>query len=231
MTKTPPTNLDPQKYCAELLRINPLYDPVGVLAFRREKLGIKPAVPPETWQWSMPSTEERRKVEQQLDRIRQEFWTLALDQLKAVLEKLDVRRLPEFQPAVSRLRIVAGCRSEFPKLAAEQGMNRDLFAAFKTAVVLPPAEAGPIKQRFLRSLHDADRHRSAVSTAKMIKSKHPLIYDLERDWLDAIITRKRPQANAPESIVETPDFDFSGMMPGLGVMLLILLRLLLLLAR
>lgn len=238
MTKpTPPASSNPQatpaqKYCRRLLHMNPLYDAAAVLEARRKAFGLKPATALDAWTWSRPSAAERQAVEQQLERLRRDFWTLPQDSLKAQLGQLNVRRLPELQPVVARLRMVAACRGEFPRLVAEQGIDRNLFAAFKTSAVLPPAEGGPVKEQFLRSLHDPDRHRQAVATAKRIRDGHPLLYQLEKDWFDTLIARKKPKRNAPEIAMELPEFSFGAFAsPGIGFLLLMLLKVLLLALR
>ncbi len=114
---------------------------------------------------------------QQIQAIQSNFWKLPLDSLQQQLANIDVRRLPELAPVVERLRTTAACRAQFPPLSQESWMDPKLFNAFKTAVVLPPAEAGHIREFFLSRIGDKHQLKGLKKAAQMLEAKYPVLYD------------------------------------------------------
>ena len=121
------------------------------------------------------------------------FGTMPLDQLQRSLLEIDVKQMPELTPVVKRLRTAAACRGEFPKLAATKGMDMPLFNAFRKIVVLPPAEAGYIREQFIQSLADRARVRDVRRAIRIIGSQYSILYGLERDWFSTLEGLKKPR--------------------------------------
>jgi hypothetical protein len=101
--------------------------------------------------------------------------------------------MPEFVPIVKRLHTAASCRGAFPQLAQDPAMDMPLFHAFKTAVVLPPADAGYEKERFLHSIRDAARLRRVRKAVALVRDEYEPLYDLEKDWFETLLKLKKPR--------------------------------------
>ncbi|MCC6511230.1 MAG: hypothetical protein IT423_19165 [Pirellulaceae bacterium] len=132
----------------------------------------------------------RQVAKQQIAEIQTSFWKLPLDALKRSLEMIDVRRLPELAPVVGRLRTAAACRAEFPKLSQESWMDLKLFEAFKTAVVLPPADAGYVRESFLARIGDKQHLKKIKHAVRKLQAEHPILYALEHDWFQTLANHK-----------------------------------------
>ncbi|MDX1925053.1 MAG: hypothetical protein SFV81_00965 [Pirellulaceae bacterium] len=128
----------------------------------------------------------RQAAKGQIAILQREFWKLPLPDLKRQLESLDIRKLPELAPVVNRLRTAAACRGEFPRLMQESWMDSKLFEAFKTAVVLPPVDAGMVRERFLSRVTDKNHLKKLQTAVKKIESEFPVLYALEADWFQTL---------------------------------------------
>ena len=83
MSKTKRTLTDPdlRRYLARALRMNPLYDTAGVLALRRRVFTLAPAVAEVSLPDAGKQTALRAAAEEELNRLRREFWSLPLQPL------------------------------------------------------------------------------------------------------------------------------------------------------
>ncbi len=197
MTSQPTTASDDvrrpvQAYLSRVLRLNPLQDPQAVLAERRRALGLKAV------NTSLPgssltprSHEKRRQVGDYVTRLQNDFWTMPLDQLRHSINAIDVREMPELRPTMARLRTAASCRGEFPRLTTVPNADLPLIHAFKSVVVRPAGDAGPIRERFLRSIRDRDRLKKVQRMVKFIKQEYPMLFQLEKNWFETILTMNR----------------------------------------
>jgi hypothetical protein len=223
------TDPEARHYFGQILQLNPLYDPAGVLALRRKTLGLPAAVREEAFQGAATS-QQRATVMAALDRIRREFWTLSLSQLQTTLEAINVERLPELRPLVARLRTVAACRGEFPRLASSVTGALPLFHAFKSAVVLPPAEAARHKEEFIRKVRDRQQVKLVRRTVRSIEREHPMLYELEKDWFETLSKLKvrRSKASKAEGVPSrTGDVEWSYFSPALAFAVIVMIRILL----
>lgn len=170
----------------------------------------------------------RQAAKNQIAAIQREFWKLPLADLKRQLESLDVRKLPELAPVVNRLRTAAACRGEFPRLSQESWMDGKLFEAFKTAVVLPPVEAGAVRERYLNRIADKVHLKKVQSAVKKIETDFPVLYALERDWFQTLKGFKiRKPESEYESADDSIDFDWSGMGWPAWLVIFVVIRILL----
>jgi hypothetical protein len=229
MTKTKQTWTEPEarQYFSRMLQMNPLSDPAGVLALRRTALGLPAAVREEQGGSLMASAEQRAAALAELDRLRREFWTLPLEQLQRALEAINVKRLPDLRPLVTRLRTVAACRGEFPRLAASAGNCLPLFHAFKTAVVLPPGEAGPHKDQFIRTVRDRQQIKAVRQLVERIRSDYPVLFQLEKDWFETLLKLKPRQVKTESMTFSTGESEWGSFGPVAVFAAIILLRILL----
>ena len=170
-----------------------------MLALRRKALGLKPAVKQTVVEDSNKLATLRKQVKTAIEKVQNEFWSLPIDQLKRKLEAIPVNKLPELRPIVSRLRTAASCRAQFPLLAQDGDMDMNLFRAFKSSVVLPPAEAGYHRERFLQSITDKKQLKSVKRSVASIRSNHPVLYEMEKDWFETIQNLKKPKVRSVSS--------------------------------
>lgn len=184
-----------RSYLRRVLRLNPLVAPQAVLDTRREALGLKPVRGARPQVVANPRTQaQRQKVIAYVAKMQDDFWTLPLEQLRKSIDAIDVREFPELRPTVARMRMVAACRSEIPKLTTLPNADIGLVHAFKSAVVQPAKDAGPIRERFLQSVRDVGRWKKIRNMVKAIRKQYPAIYQLERDWFETILKLKKPVA-------------------------------------
>ena len=188
-----------QHYLKAMFGLNPMWQAPQVLALRRRALGIQPAVKQTTSKSTVELARIRENVKQRVRKIQNEFWSLPLDRLQSQIKAVHNQRVPEFVPTINRLKQTAACRGEFPTIAQAKVMDMGLFRAFKTAVVLPPAEAGYERERFLQSIRDGKRLKKVKKATKFIRTNYPMLYALEKDWFETILAMKKPASTTSTS--------------------------------
>lgn len=198
MTKPAPTKAEQQaarrkQYLMQFFAMHPMWQAQQMLELRNRALGLESAVQKKNASSSRSFAEMaqlRDRVREQIASVQQEFWSMPLDQLKRRLQGIPIKELPEFRPAVVRLRTTAAARGHFPSLAQSKSMDMKLFRAFKTAVVLPPAEAGFQREKFIQSIKDKKRLKKVRRAVEFIREENELLYNLEKDWFETILTMK-----------------------------------------
>lgn len=213
------------RYLTRVLQINPLENPQQVLDLRRRALGLTRVAGDrgQPRQAVDPQLEEKRQAMRgQVQRLQSDFWTMPLDRLRANLDALDARLAPELRPTIARLRTVATCRSEFPRLATVKNADLALVRAFKLAVVKPAAEAGPMRERFLNTIKDRKRLQHAQRMTRVIRDQYPILFQLEKDWFETILKMKRPRAVDPVSDWDGDGGGFSFNLSWTAIILVIL---------
>lgn len=198
-----------KRYVQLALTVNPIWQAPQLLHLRHQLLGTKPVYQESTTE-SSDQVRQRHLLKQRLVAIQHEFWKLPLDQLQTQLKQIDVTRFPELGPLAERLTLAATCRADFPKLAQLPKMDMPLLNAFRAAVVLPPKEAGQVRENFLRTLDSSERLQSAKRGADLISKNYPHLFALEKDWFRTIAQQKQPYSSLPiEYRSQSSGFDFS----------------------
>lgn len=198
-----------QRYLDLVFRMNPVWQAVEVLDFRRKALGLK-RHDLDKGPSQADLGAQRNLVRRQIAHLQGEFWKLPLERLQHSLNAIDVQRVPEFGPVVSRLKTAADCRGEFPKLSQMPGMDLPLFNAFRSAAVLPPVEAGRVRDRFLRSIDDRKRMKAVQKAAKLIQTEYPALYALEQDWFATLTKMKRVTSSVSGLSTSSTSYESSG---------------------
>ena len=222
-----------QAYLQRTLSMNPIWEADHILSLRRKAFRIPMAVAERKVATNSSDDQSRREaMRRAVDKIQHEFWTLPLEELQRRIGAIDVKDAPDLSGVLQRLRTTAICRAEFPKLASSPGMHLPLFHAFKTAVVLPPNEAGYVREQFLRSIDDRKELKRIKKSIAVIQRDYSVLFALEKDWFKMIRDLKKPPR---ERVVTEPSFsswfDFEGFELGwpavfvLGFFIRILLRL------
>ncbi|MEM6692201.1 MAG: hypothetical protein AAF664_22420 [Planctomycetota bacterium] len=192
-TKTSSKADGTRRYLKAVLEKNPIWQSDEILELRRKALRLKPAVRLKKASDSQSKDyQQRDAMRRAVELIQREFWSMPLNELQRRLEAIDTRRAPDQAPVIKRLRTTASCRGEFPKMAKMPSMHLGLFRAFKTAVVLPPADAGYVREQFLRSINDRKEFKQIKRSIASLEKQYPMLYALERDWFQNIRSRKKP---------------------------------------
>ncbi|GAB5403229.1 MAG: hypothetical protein Aurels2KO_14600 [Aureliella sp.] len=133
----------------------------------------------------------RSAANQTIENVQKQFWKLPVDELNDQLSSVRIDLLPELEPVVSRLQSMARHRSAFPPLSQESWMPTELFQALKKSAVLPPTEAGFVRERFLRKIENKNQLRQIQQAAVKLESAYPALYELQRDWFETLRKQKR----------------------------------------
>jgi len=200
------SSIDYRPYLQANLTANPVYD-AGLIIARREKLLGRSSDEP-----AAPSNRQREArqaaLTARLDTIRSQFWSAPLSQLKEQLNRLPVSEFPDLDIAIARLKQVALCRPDFPRLAQHRRANKVLFNALKAVVVLPPSQAGATRERANRSLAKVQPQKLRRMIT-MMKKEFPHLYQLEADWLKQV-GRLKKYAASTESALTGPILAIGG---------------------
>ncbi|MCG8649992.1 MAG: hypothetical protein MI861_09165, partial [Pirellulales bacterium] len=183
----------PQRYLRKAFAFNPMWQSKEFLELRRGKLGLKSVANDLSADEITRRQGRRHAVKQHVKQIQNHFWTMPLDQLQQMLQAIDIEEMPELAPLVKRLRTTATCRADFPRMGAARGMDLSLFNAFRKVVVLPPAEAGYIREQFIQSLHHPSRLRDVRRAIRVIESDYSILFGLERDWFLTLSQLRKSQ--------------------------------------
>jgi hypothetical protein len=218
--------MSPSEYVSSVLQLNPVEQAAAILRRRNCFLGMVPAEP------AQPDESRaqmwRDNLQNQINAVRQDFWTAPLEQLQQTLASLDAHKFPDLEVTVRRLRQLASVRDEFPRLAAHKHANQLLFDAFTHVVVLSPREAGIAKERTLQALIAEHQISRAKKMVKMLKSKFPHLYQLEPNWFHQV-SRLRKKAGGIQVSNKVEGLTIPGW--AIWVMFLIIVKVLAVLAR
>ncbi len=193
MTTTPDAY---RKYLTRAFELNPCWRAGELIDLRARALKLRRLDQMESKHDPEALSKLRSGAKQQIARLQAEFWKLPMNELKHQLESLDVRSLPDLAAVVKRLKIVAACRGEFPKLSQESWMDRELFQAFKNAIVMPPAEAGYARERFLARIKDKRQLSRVKAAVRRLQTEFPVLFALESDWFATVAKYKLHRASA-----------------------------------
>jgi hypothetical protein len=194
----PPLSPQARQYLEQVLAFNPGQHSAELLALRRSflrlpRLADRLAFRASTEVGPVESRLKREKALAQLRKIQADFWQLSHEALISQLDGMQRFQTPEFRAVTTRLRIVASCRQEFGQLLARKDTDRHLVSAFRSAVTLSPDQATGARERFLYSLDSPERLKRVKATVRLIQTKYPLLYDLEKDWFRTITSYKLKQ--------------------------------------
>lgn len=177
------------QYLQKQLHANPVHEAERIIERRAVSLGLKQAAT--NADRKQPDAAQREAALQLIQRIREQFWSMPLETLRQQLSAVDLRNFPELKAAGDRLLHVATYRPLFAQLAQHKHFNPKFFGVVKQLVVLPPREAGALKDDVLRSLASHDALTDAKRMAKTMKAEFQQIYELDTEWFDSIIKLKK----------------------------------------
>ena len=195
--------LSPQRaidHMARLLQMNPIHEGGEIICARNELLALaankngamktdtKRAVPAED------QRADRRKLLDQLESVRGQFWTVPIEELNNQLDALHSGGFVDLEAAVARLRIVAENRPRFPALAGKPGFDNIFFASFKEVLARSARDTVVLREQILGTLRVRSRRNAVRRMVQLLKTEMPGIYELESDWLDTLQRQKSPPA-------------------------------------
>jgi hypothetical protein len=202
VTKTPNTPVT--TYLRLVADLNPIWRSSELVDLRAQQFNIPRMDRSKSFVDSTGDLQQLRDAYKEfLGRIQAQFWQMPQPMLLQQLASINTARLPELVPVLDRLKTVANCRSEFPKLAQEPWMVGPLFHTFKTAVVLPQAEAGIVRERFTGSIPSRKELGAIRNAVAKIEQSYPVLFALERNFFQTLLKLElnphRPLAQQYES--------------------------------
>ena len=181
-------NLEKRKYLFKVLQLNPATQADQIVASRQKMLGFADVVKHNPN--SQATAELRQRLTKRIETIRSEFWIQSAAELRVKLEKLPVANFRDLKANVDRLKLILVSRDQVNSLPQEKPFSMNLLNTFKRLVMSNPREAGKIKERYLRELSRNPNPQKVKRMAKMLRQRHPQIYDFESAWFDEIIRLK-----------------------------------------
>lgn len=170
------------KYAWRALQLNPAMQGEQIVKQRLIALGLV-----EESTLSRGSTEQRVQIRQQLDELRDKFWVTHPEYLVEQLDGLNVAPYPELKVSVARMRKLCEVKPLVEKLSMRKKKDINFINTFKRIFLLPPREAGKVKERYLRNLATNQAIDMVQSTVRTIQEKYPQLYEVESDWFGQIL--------------------------------------------
>ena len=212
------TTGDTVSYLQSMLELNPIISSSEIMNRRAYHLGIRKPVKPVS---ESELQQRRNRAEDQINRLRKDFWTTNPGKLQNELKAINVKDFPDLQPAVDRIKLVSSFRSEFDSLGTHPAKVDNLFLAMKRLVIVSPSKAGSIKESYLRRVADGANLKEIQKMVSVVKKEFPNLYRLESDFLDSI-SRVKGRYVAPDSGGGPAiDFEIPGWLIGICVFLAI----------
>lgn len=181
----PRTDAERSEYLRKVLQLNPLQRAEEILALRNRFRGIcSPAA--ERAAAERDPRELRQQAQDGLQQVREHFWKEKLSTLQQTLDALPLKDFPDLRKAGQRLKVMAQHRQDFPALAEEPGFDPNLFGRLKQILVLPPRDAGPLKEAVQESFAEPRARKQALKMLALLERELPPVYKLEADWFDLL---------------------------------------------
>ena len=173
-------------YVREMLDLNPVSQSAQIIRRRRE-LWRPDEVPRDSVGQSDPRAEAklRQRAMQCLEALQEKFYELPEDKVEQYIGFLEQERLPEFAVRAARFREVAKHRNLLIRINNET-QDRKFSYSLLHGLVKPAAEAGTLHEQYIESIRNEGRIGHAVRMIDELLTSYPSVYELERDWFDAI---------------------------------------------
>ena len=141
----------------------------------------------------------------QLKYLRRRFWEMSAEQRLREIQSLETSSFADVRAQGKRLKIVASHLDQLRSLERERYMNAKFFAEFRRVLICGPAEANRIREAQLRYMSPVNNHgymnatKAIQSSANLIKSRAPEVFQLERAWMNELIVFKPKKELVDES--------------------------------
>ena len=171
-------------YLIRVLQMNPHVEAESILAIRAKMFGLvdssrKPKADERL-------DERRLMLRNQIDELRSQFWTLQVQTLRSRLDALSVQNFPDLRAAVDRLKLISLYRDQFNQLGKHRDRNINLLNTFKRIIMMPPRDAGRIKEKYLRKIAHSSSLGDMKKMVRTMKKQFPDLYNVESDWFKEI---------------------------------------------
>ncbi len=182
-------------YARRLLQMNPLEQPRDILALRRDFLKPESELG-NSINESVSFDDRKEQTIKNIDALRKGLWTLDSQTLRKQIEAIDISELPDLAVSLSRLKAIADHRESFQKLQDHAACFPQFYEQFCSLVSASPQRIVKLRAEYLDASRKGSidpRYRSPreyYRIAKVIRREMPELYELEKPWLEQIITRR-----------------------------------------
>lgn len=214
----------------QILSLNPTSDASLMSQMRLEYCGLKQVAPRRAAEDPVANSKRREAIEKQLESIRSQFWKLPGPKIRECLDAMHIRDFPELKAGADRLKLLSMHRESIQELGKHRKRETNLYNTFRRLVMLPPRQAGEVKERYLRAFSHSTVRNNVFFMIKMMEKEYPELYALEADWFRQITKIKKRSAPVTASDNYSSN---GGAIPGwmIWVGVMILLRIILMFGR
>ena len=195
---------DPVQYLQRVLSLSPVESATKILNRRAYHLGIRKPIKPVSEE---DLQRKRGRAEEQINQIRKDFWTTNVTTLNQSIKAVNAKDFPELQTALDRLKMVSTFRSDFETLGTHPAKVDNLLLALKRLVIVPPKQAGALKESYLKKVADGKALKDIQKMVAVIRKEFPNLYRMEADFLDSV-AKVKGRYVSPESASSGPMIDF-----------------------
>lgn len=178
-----------REYLQQVLTLDPQGDAADIVRLRRNYLAGADWIEADLADDVDPRTQSLL----QLNKVRQSFWRLPVNDLIAQLNVLVRSPYPDVVSAALRLAQVAQQRDALRALGQHPHVHPEFIKALAVIFVAPPAEANRLRERELswmrpeQNQHFDTARRGVQGTANVIRTTFPGVFALESAWLTEIL--------------------------------------------
>ncbi|WP_233214783.1 hypothetical protein [Rhodopirellula bahusiensis] len=190
------TDSPAKTYLRSMLEINPVWQSGSALQLRRQTLKLsnhdrrQSGTDSDSVDDMMSKHQNRAKARESVAHLQKQFFHLSDEELTMGLANLNADDVPELAPTIRRLKTAADERNSFVTMLADKKYDRELVIALGKSVVLPPSDAGYVREKFIQNLTTKNSRKRARETSLKIQKAYPNLFQLERDWLTTLQDRK-----------------------------------------
>ena len=135
-------------YLSQVLQLNPLWQSGEIVALRNRFRGVALAENALAVEEQSDPTEARAELLQQLQRLRQTFWSEPLSDLQKTLNSLKTAPFADLEAIRQRLLVVAAARPKFAPLTENRKFDSQSFQMIREILVQPPREGNAVRVGF-----------------------------------------------------------------------------------
>ena len=218
-------NSNPDKdreYLTQVLAMNPVYQSDEILKLRNQFLGVI-SKEQQAFTDRVQKQELRQKATDGLKRVRAQMWKQSPENLSVMIQAIDVSQLPDMRGAVERLKTVVRHHADFQALSQHPLQHINMTNTLKRAVMLPPKEAGSLKESYLRKIVEQPDLKQIQKMVAMMETQFPAVYALESDWLGEIsrLSRRKKRIISSGDSAESYQTGIPGWIIWIGFVILI----------
>jgi len=225
MSQTKPKTEDERRaYLRTVLAMNPAQDAEELLGVRNSYHGIKRKAASKKAD-EKDLHELREEIANEIDELRETFWTMDLKELKIRLSKLELKHFPDLRNAAERLGTMAIARHEFPQLATDEDFDSNFFSRLKKILIISPRDAGDLKDEVLLRVRKSPKITKRVKKMiRLLEDELPDVYDLEVDWFEMLLASEKLRSRGSFNSQSESSVDSAGITWGAIIVILIVLR-------